>query len=110
FLAPVLAARTESELEALESLPVDRAAIEEEIRQKRLVLALGGGGGSAWAHLGAFSLLEEEGIRPALVAGASMGAVLGLLRARSTVYDQGEVLHSIRSLTLSRLLRPGTGP
>lgn len=108
MLAPVLAARTEAELEALEALPLDRSAIEEEIRQKRLVLALGGGGGSAWAHLGAFSLLEEEGIRPALVAGSSMGAVLGLLRARNAVYDQGEVFHLIRSLSLGRLFRPGT--
>lgn len=108
LLAPVVAARTEAELERLERLPVDRAGIEEEIRQKKLVLALGGGGGSAWAHLGAFALLEDEGIRPALVAGASMGAVLGLLRARSTVYDSGEVFHSVRSLSLSRLFGPST--
>lgn len=109
LLAPVVAARTEAELERLERLPVDRAGIEEEIRQKKLVLALGGGGGSAWAHLGAFSLLEDEGIRPALLAGASMGAVLGLLRARSAVYDQGEVLHAIRGISLSRLFVPGGG-
>src|SRR5690606_27152238 len=105
LLAPVLAARTASELKALAAV-ADRGAIEEEIRQKRLVLALGGGGGSAWAHLGAFSLLEEEGLRPALLAGASMGAVLALLRARSAIYDAGDALHAVRSLSLRRLLRP----
>lgn len=109
LLAPVLAARTEAALERLGALPVDRSALEEEIRQKRLVLALGGGGGSAWAHLGAFARLEEEGLRPALVAGASMGAVLGLLRARSAVYDPGEVIHSVRGLSLSQLFGPGAG-
>ncbi len=109
LLAPVLAARTASELKALAAV-ADRGAIEEEIRQKRLVLALGGGGGSAWAHLGAFSLLEEEGLRPALLAGASMGAVLALLRARSAIYDAGDALHAVRSLSLGRLLRPGAAP
>jgi len=109
LLAPVLAARTAAELERLAELGVDRASLEEEIRQKKLVLALGGGGGSAWVHLGAFSRLEEEGVRPALVAGASMGAVLGLLRARNAVYDQGEVLHAVRSLSFSRIFGSGSG-
>jgi len=106
-LGPVLAARAAAELDRLSSLPLDRSALEEEIRQKKLVLALGGGGGTAWVHLGAFSRLEEEGLRPALIAGASMGAVLGLLRARNAVYDQGEVLHAVRSLGLSTIFRAG---
>jgi predicted acylesterase/phospholipase RssA len=109
LLAPVLAARTAAELERLATHGVDRASLEEEIRQKKLVLALGGGGGSAWVHLGAFSRLEEEGVRPALVAGASMGAVLGLLRARNAVYDQGEVLHAVRSLSFSRIFGSASG-
>ncbi|MFO7155411.1 MAG: patatin-like phospholipase family protein [Pseudomonadota bacterium] len=107
MLAPVLAARAAVELARLGELPLDRAALEEEIRQKKLVLALGGGGGTAWVHLGAFRLLEEEGLRPALIAGASMGAVLGLLRARSAVYDQGQVVHTVRSLRLSTIFRSG---
>src|SRR5262249_31061718 len=54
--------------------------LEAELNQRALVLALGGGGGSGYAHLGALALLESAGIRPQLIAGASMGAIIGLFR------------------------------
>ena len=40
-------------------------------------LALGGGGGRGWAHLGVARALDEAGLRPALIVGTSMGAVVG---------------------------------
>lgn len=45
----------------------------------RVGLALGGGGAKGLAHLPMPELLDELGIRPARVAGTSIGAVLGAL-------------------------------
>jgi NTE family protein len=47
-------------------------------RQKRkLGLALGSGGARGWAHIGAIRALEEIGVEPDVIAGCSMGAVVG---------------------------------
>lgn len=43
----------------------------------RIGLALGGGAARGWAHIGAIRVLEEAGIRPDVVTGTSIGAVIG---------------------------------
>ncbi len=40
-------------------------------------LALGGGAARGWAHIGVIRALEEAGIRPDVVCGTSMGALVG---------------------------------
>ncbi|HYM52758.1 MAG TPA: patatin-like phospholipase family protein, partial [Candidatus Dormibacteraeota bacterium] len=40
-------------------------------------LALGGGGGRGWAHIGVARALEEAGLRPGRIVGTSMGAIIG---------------------------------
>ncbi|HSE27191.1 MAG TPA: patatin-like phospholipase family protein [Gemmatimonadales bacterium] len=47
----------------------------------RLALVLSGGGAKGLAHAGAIAALEARGIRPDLVVGTSMGAVVGALYA-----------------------------
>jgi len=44
-------------------------------------LVLGGGGVRGFAHIGVLKVLEEEGLRPSLIVGTSMGAVVGALYA-----------------------------
>jgi NTE family protein len=41
--------------------------------------ALGGGGARGLAHIGVLKVLEEHGIRPDIVAGTSMGSIVGAL-------------------------------
>lgn len=43
---------------------------------KRVALVLGGGGIKGFAHIGVLKALEERGIKPALYAGTSIGAML----------------------------------
>ncbi len=43
----------------------------------RIGLALGGGSARGWAHVGVIRALEEAGIRPDLVCGTSVGAMVG---------------------------------
>ncbi|MEP9351970.1 patatin-like phospholipase family protein [Xanthobacter sp. KR7-65] len=40
-------------------------------------LALGGGAARGFAHIGVLKVLEREGIRPSVIAGTSIGAVVG---------------------------------
>src|SRR6516164_3615331 len=45
----------------------------------RIGLALGGGGARGWAHIGVLRALERAGIKPDLVCGTSVGALVGAL-------------------------------
>jgi NTE family protein len=47
----------------------------------RIGLALGAGSARGWAHIGVIRALQEAGIRPALVCGTSMGALVGAVYA-----------------------------
>ncbi len=47
----------------------------------RVALALGGGASKGFAHIGVLQVLEEEGVPVDVVAGTSMGALLGGLYA-----------------------------
>lgn len=51
------------------------------MRPPRLGLALGGGAARGFAHIGVIQVLEENGIRPAYVAGTSAGSLVAALYA-----------------------------
>ena len=51
--------------------------LERPTSTPRLGLALGGGVARGWAHIGAVSRLEELGIKPDIVCGTSVGALVG---------------------------------
>ena len=54
-------------------------------RKLRLGLALGSGSARGWAHIGVIRALEERGIRPDVVCGTSIGALVG------AAYASGEL-------------------
>ncbi|MCB0812707.1 MAG: patatin-like phospholipase family protein, partial [Flavobacteriales bacterium] len=56
------------------------AAAQEESRPK-VGLVLSGGGAKGICHIGVLKVLEEEGIRPDLITGTSMGSLVGGLYA-----------------------------
>ncbi len=80
--------------------------VEAEIRGKALVLACGGGGGTGYVYLGAFQVLEDRGITPSLIAGTSIGAVLGAFRARHRSFDISDVPRVVGDLSWGLLFRP----
>jgi len=43
----------------------------------RIGVALGGGGARGWAHIGVLRKLVEAGLEPAVIAGTSIGAIVG---------------------------------
>ena len=48
---------------------------------KRVGLALSGGGARGFAHLGVLQALEELGIEPSIVAGVSAGSIVAVMKA-----------------------------
>ena len=56
---------------------IDLNALQAILCQKRLVLALGGGGGTGYVHLSLFQWLDELKIKPDLMTGTSIGSLLG---------------------------------
>ncbi|MEX2127377.1 MAG: patatin-like phospholipase family protein [Xanthobacteraceae bacterium] len=65
--------RDESDPES--DAPVDRQ--EPQTRGPRIGLALGGGAARGWAHIGVLRALESAGIKPDVIAGTSIGALVG---------------------------------
>ena len=57
-------------------------------------LVLSGGSAKGFAHIGVLQVLEEAGIRPGVIAGTSMGGIVGAL------YATGVSTDSIRSLAV----------
>lgn len=47
----------------------------------KLGIALGSGGARGWCHIGVLRELDAMGVRPDVIAGASMGAVVGAVHA-----------------------------
>ena len=44
---------------------------------KKLALVLGGGAAKGYAHIGVIKVLEKQGLKPELIVGTSMGALIG---------------------------------
>jgi NTE family protein len=76
LLAALLAACTPREVPP-ERLP----RFELPAAAPRVALVLGSGGHRGFAHLGVLRVLEAEGLRPDLVVGSSVGALVGALYA-----------------------------
>ena len=84
-------------------LPFER--LDREVRERHLVLVCGGGGGTGYVHLAAFALLEAAGLQPDLIAGSSMGAILGLFRARERRFDLARIPEILQDLTYRKIFR-----
>src|SRR3954451_25257858 len=50
-------------------------------RKPKIGLALGSGSSRGWAHIGAVRALEERGVKPDIICGTSIGALVGAVYA-----------------------------
>ena len=78
--------------------PVSKATPQES--GPTVAIALGGGGARGLAHIHVIEVLDELGIRPVLISGASIGAVMGAAMAA------GMTGRDIREHTLAAIGRP----
>lgn len=62
-------------------LSISMSNASAETQRPRVGLVLGGGGAAGIAHVGVLKVLEEQGIPIDIIAGTSMGAIVGSLYA-----------------------------
>ena len=73
---------------------------EHKPKKPKLALALGGGAARGWAHIGVLRALEEAGIEVGMVAGTSIGALVGGCYLAGKL---DELENFARSLTMRRI-------
>jgi NTE family protein len=75
---------------------------EGETMSRTVGVALGSGGARGWAHIGVLRILEEAGIAPAIVAGTSVGAVIGALHVAGRLPDFAQFTRRFNRIRLSQ--------
>jgi NTE family protein len=74
----------------------------------KIALVLGGGGLKGFAHIGVFRALKELGIEPTVVAGTSIGALIGAAYARGMpLSEMTDRARALKRRDLFRLNRMG---
>ena len=71
--------------------------------RKRIGLALSGGGARGIAHIGVLQALEEQGIFPEVISGASAGAIVGALYAAGKTPE--EIMEFVRKASFFKMFK-----
>lgn len=81
--------------------PADTSTTSSPLAPKpKLALALGGGAARGWAHIGVLKALDEEGVEVGMIAGTSIGALVGGCYLAGKL---DELENFARSLTMRRM-------
>jgi NTE family protein len=70
----------------------------------KIGLALGSGGARGWAHIGVLRALGEIGIRPDVVCGTSMGAVVGAAHVSGALDALEDFANALTQIRVGRML------
>ena len=73
-------------------------------RKARIGLALGSGSARGWAHIGAIRALEERGVKPDVICGSSIGALVGAAYASGQLDKLEQWCTSLAWTTVVRLM------
>ncbi|WP_425493361.1 patatin-like phospholipase family protein [Hoeflea prorocentri] len=73
----------------------------DQTQRSDIALALGGGAARGWAHIGVLRALDEAGVRVSMVAGTSIGALVGGCYLAGKLDELEEFA---RSLTMRRIV------
>lgn len=71
-----------------------------------ITLALGGGAGLGWAHIGVIQALEEQGVTISAIAGTSIGAIVAACYGRGKLEALEEIARSTGVLEMLRYADP----
>ncbi len=72
----------------------------------KISLALGGGAGLGWAHIGVLHAFKEQNIEIAAIAGTSIGAIVGACYAADKMEELEEIARSTNVLAMLRYIDP----
>jgi predicted acylesterase/phospholipase RssA len=84
---------------------IDDASLVDEVSERSLVVVCGGGGGSGYGYPGAYTLLYRSGLEPKLIAGTSIGALIGLFRAKTRIFDLAPMLEVTKGMAWTKAFR-----
>ena len=70
---------------------------------KKIGLALGGGGAKGFAHIGVLKTLDEMKVRPDIVSGCSMGAIVGALYCLG--YSGSQIEKKANEITVKEIIK-----
>jgi len=73
-------------------------------RKPRIGFALGSGSARGWAHIGAIRALEERGVKPDVICGSSIGALVGAAYASGQLDKLEQWCTSLAWTTVVRLM------
>jgi NTE family protein len=73
----------------------------------KIGLALGSGSARGWAHIGVLRALIEEGVKPDLICGASVGALVAAVYAEGKLDEFEEWVRSLSWKGVLSLIDPG---
>jgi predicted acylesterase/phospholipase RssA len=104
-----LAKKERQDLLSLFSL-LSPEALDDATRRRPLALTLSGGGGTAFVFVGALYALDECGIIPSVISGASMGAILGAYRARTKHFSFDGVDALVEKTSWGKIAQAYSGP
>jgi hypothetical protein len=82
-----------------------RNILEQEVCTRQLGVVMGGGGGCGYGYIGALQLLHRYNIQPQILAGTSMGALIGMFRSRTKPFDMLSMIETGRRLSWNKILR-----
>lgn len=71
----------------------------------KIGLALGSGAARGWAHIGVINALEQAGIKPDIVAGTSIGALVGAAYLNDKLPDLQQRLLKLTKLETARFFK-----
>lgn len=97
---------TRAELIAHHERDFSPAELDAEVGRRAFVSVAGGGGGAGFVYIGAYQRLEEAGIVPDYVIGSSIGALMGVFRARAADGDWAAYVDLAKSLDRRELFLP----
>ncbi|MGD9684619.1 MAG: patatin-like phospholipase family protein [Candidatus Obscuribacterales bacterium] len=86
------------------TMPPALSQTESAGSKPRVALALGGGGARGAAHVGVLEVLEKEGLKPDLIVGISMGAIVGGLYCAGVPLS--EIEHIMESGEIKKAFKP----
>ena len=79
---------------------MEQPIVTERVDTRRIALALGGGAARGWAHIGVLRALDEAGVKIGMIAGTSIGALVGGCYLAGKLDELEEFA---RSLTMRRI-------
>jgi NTE family protein len=85
---------------ALDNVVQDTPSPMPKLPPNRIALALGGGAARGWAHIGVLRALDEAGVKIGMIAGTSIGALVGGCYLAGKLDELEEFA---RSLTMRRI-------